>query len=58
MNQTHLRSYQAYLLREWQMQPLTVRVRVHVAALRSCFVKTLKRRYLLDDTRRSASTIA
>jgi integrase/recombinase XerD len=48
LNQTHLRSYQAYLLRERKMRPLTVRL--HVAALRFFFVKTLKRRYLLDDT--------
>ena len=48
LNQTHFRSYQAYLLRERKMQPRTVRL--HVAALRFFFVKTLKRRYLLDDT--------
>jgi len=48
LNQTHCRSYQAYLLRERKMRPLTVRL--HVAALRFFFVKTLKRRYLLDDT--------
>jgi integrase len=48
LNQTHFRSYQAYLLHERQMRPLTVRL--HVAALRFFFVKTLKRRYLLDDT--------
>ena len=48
LNQTHFRSYQAYLLRERKMRPLTVRL--HVAALRFFFVKTLKRRYLLDDT--------
>jgi integrase/recombinase XerD len=48
LNQTHVRSYQAYLLRERKMRPLTVRL--HVAALRFFFVKTLKRRYLLDDT--------
>ena len=48
LNQTHFRSYQAYLLRERRMRPLTVRL--HVAALRFFFVKTLKRRYLLDDT--------
>jgi integrase/recombinase XerD len=48
LNQTHFRSYQAYLLRERKMQPLTVRL--HVAALRFFFVKTLKRRYSLDDT--------
>jgi integrase/recombinase XerD len=32
LNPTHLRSYQAYLLRERKMRPLTVRL--HVAALR------------------------
>src|SRR5437870_1068114 len=48
LNQTHFRSYQAYLLRERKMRPLTVRL--HVAALRFFFVKTLRRRYLLDDT--------
>ncbi len=48
LNQTHFRSYQAYLLRERKLRPLTVRI--HVAALRFYFVKTLKRRYLLDDT--------
>ena len=48
LNQTHFRTYQAYLLRERKMRPLTVRL--HVAALRFFFVKTLKRRYLLDDT--------
>ena len=31
------------------MRPLTVRL--HVAALRFFFVKTLKRRYLLEDRR-------
>src|SRR5204863_1779451 len=49
LNQTHFRSYQAYLLRERKMQPLTVRL--HVAALRFFFVKTLKRRYY-STTRR------
>lgn len=48
LNQTHLRSYQAYLLRAGQLQPKTVRL--HVSALRFFFVKTLRRRYLLDDT--------
>ena len=48
LNQTHFRSYPAYLLRERQLRPLSVRL--HVAALRFFFVKTLKRRYLLDDT--------
>jgi site-specific recombinase XerD len=45
---THLRTYQAYLLRERQLEPQTVRH--HVAALRFFFVKTLRRRYALDDT--------
>ena len=48
LNHTHLRSYQAHLLRTGQLQPRTVRL--HVSALRFFFVKTLKRRYLLDDT--------
>lgn len=48
LNLTHLRTYQAYLLRERKLHPRTVRL--HVAALRFFFVKTLKRRYLLDDT--------
>ena len=42
LNQTHFRSYQAYLLRERKLRPLTVRL--HVAALRFFFVKMLKRR--------------
>jgi integrase/recombinase XerD len=45
---THLRTYQAYLLRERKLTPRTVRL--HVAALRFFFVKTLRRRYSLDDT--------
>src|SRR4029079_8227461 len=48
LNQTHLRSYQAYLLRTGQLQPKTVRL--HVSALRFFFVKTLRRRYLLAAT--------
>src|SRR4029077_16691322 len=48
LNHTHLRSYQAHLLRTGQLQPKTVRL--HVSALRVFFVKTLRRRYLLDDT--------
>ena len=48
LTHTHLRTYQAYLLRERKLKPRTVRL--HVAALRFFFVKTLKRRYLLDDT--------
>jgi integrase/recombinase XerD len=47
LNHIHLRTYQAYLLRERKLMPHTVRL--HVAALRFFFVKTLKRRYLLDD---------
>jgi integrase/recombinase XerD len=48
LNHTHLRTYQVYLLRERKLMPHTVRL--HVAAVRFFFVKTLKRRYLLDDT--------
>src|SRR6266852_6016073 len=48
LNHTHLRTYQVYLLREHKLMPHTVRLQV--AALRFFFVKTLKRRYLLDDT--------
>ena len=44
----HLRTYQAYLLRERKLGPRTVRL--HVAALRFFFVKTLRRRYSPDDT--------
>jgi integrase/recombinase XerD len=44
----HLRTYQAYLLGERKLGPRTVRL--HVAALRFFFVKTLRRRYRLDDT--------
>jgi integrase/recombinase XerD len=48
LHHTHLRTYQAYLLHERKLTPRSVRL--HVAALRFFFVKTLKRRYLLDDT--------
>jgi len=48
LSHTHLRTYQAYLLRERKLAPRTVRI--HVCAIRFFFVKTLKRRYLLDDT--------
>jgi len=48
LNPTHLRTYQAYLLRERKLAPRTVRL--HVCAIRFFFVKTLKRRYSLDDT--------
>ena len=47
LNQTHLREYQAYLLRDRKLEPRTVKL--HVSALRFFFVKTLKRPYLLDD---------
>ena len=45
---THLRTYQAHLLRERKLAPRTVRL--HVCAIRFFFVKTLKRQYSLDDT--------
>ncbi len=48
LNQAHLREYQAYLLRDRKLEPRTVKL--HVCAIRFFFVKTLKRRYLLDDT--------
>jgi site-specific recombinase XerD len=47
LNHTHLRTYQAYLLRERKLGPRTVKL--HVSALRFFFVKTLKRPYLLED---------
>ena len=47
LNQTHLREYQAYLLRDRKLEPRTVKL--HVSALRFFFVKTLKRPYMLDD---------
>jgi integrase/recombinase XerD len=47
LNQSHLRQYQAYLLRERKLGPRTVKL--HVSALRFFFVKTLKRPYLLED---------
>lgn len=47
LNQTHLRQYQAYLLRERKLAPRTVKL--HVSALRFFFVKTLKRPYVLED---------
>jgi hypothetical protein len=45
LNQSHLRQYQAYLLRERKLGPRTVKL--HVSALRFFFVKTLKRPYTL-----------
>src|SRR5580700_87636 len=43
----HLRRYQAYLFQEKKLDAGTVQQ--HVAALRFFYVKTLKRRYLLED---------
>jgi hypothetical protein len=40
LNQSHLRQYQAYLLRARKLGPRTVKL--HVPALRFFFVKTLK----------------
>ena len=45
---THLRTYQAYLLRQRKLAPRTVKL--HVCAIRFFFNKTLRRRYLLEDT--------
>ncbi len=47
LDQTHLRTYQVYLLHDRKLSPRTVRL--HVSALRFFFVKTLKRAYGLDD---------
>jgi hypothetical protein len=47
LNLQHLREYQAYLLRKRKLEPRTVKL--HVSALRFFFVKTLTRRYLLED---------
>jgi integrase/recombinase XerD len=43
----HLRQYQAHLFQEKKFEPGTVQQ--YVAALRFFYVKTLKRRYLLDE---------
>lgn len=43
----HLRQYQAHLFQERKLEAGTVQQ--HVAALRFFYVKTLKRRYLLDE---------
>jgi integrase/recombinase XerD len=48
LTQEHIRVYQTYLLRERKLHPHSVRR--ETAALRFFFVKTLRRRYLLDDT--------
>lgn len=47
LTRAHLREYQAYLLHTEKLQPRTVKLRV--SALRFFFVKTLRRRYLLED---------
>jgi site-specific recombinase XerD len=48
LNHTHLRTYQAHLLRQRKLTPRTVKL--HICAIRFFFNKTLRRRYLLDDT--------
>ena len=45
---THLRTYQAYLLRDRKLAPRTVKL--HVSAVRFFFNKTLRRRYPVDET--------
>jgi site-specific recombinase XerD len=60
LNQTHLRRYHADLLRTGQLKPRTVRL--HVAALRFFFVKTLKgalsrRRYAVPEGAAPPATI-
>jgi integrase/recombinase XerD len=47
LTRDHLREYQAFLLQRQKLQPRTVKLRV--SALRFFFVKTLRRRYLLED---------
>ena len=47
LDQTHLRTYQVYLLHERKLSPRTVKL--HVAALRFFFVKPLRRAYSLND---------
>jgi site-specific recombinase XerD len=48
LTQHHIRTYQTYLLHERRLHPHSVRR--EVAALRFFYVKTLRRRYLVDDT--------
>ena len=48
LNLTHIRTYQAYLLHDRKLAPQTVQY--HLSAIRFFFVKTLRRRYLLEDT--------
>jgi integrase/recombinase XerD len=45
---THVRTYQAYLLRERKLAPRTVKL--HVCAIRFFLNKTLRRRYLVEET--------
>jgi site-specific recombinase XerD len=48
LTQHHIRTYQTYLLHERRLHPHSVRR--EIAALRFFYVKTLRRRYLVDDT--------
>jgi integrase/recombinase XerD len=48
LTQYHIRTYQTYLLRDRKLHPHSVRR--EIAALRFFFVKTLRRRYVIDDT--------
>ena len=48
LTHTHLRTYQAHLLRQRKLAPRTVKL--HVCAIRFFFNKILQRRYVLDDT--------
>lgn len=48
LTQHHIRTYQTYLLHERRLHPHSVRR--ELAALRFFYVKTLRRRYLVDDT--------
>src|SRR5258708_9586144 len=47
LNRTHLREYQPYLLPVRKLEPRTVKL--HVSALRFFFLRTLKRRHLLES---------
>ena len=48
LNPTHLRTYQAHLLRDQKLAPRPVKL--HVCAIRFFFNRVLRRRYLLDET--------
>ena len=48
LTQHHIRTYQTYLLQERRLHPHSVRR--EIAALRFFFVKTWRRRYLIDET--------